>query len=150
MYVVCTLSTYYSFIMLIRKMSNGHLMVQVTKFNKYKFWSSKVRLCIVIILSCPLISRLLNYWESQSEGTSKQLPIECWTLRLLGFASFVITNDNSVWQNQHILRIPIKKTIFCSKCCKFLANLCKSLEILEQCHVKWWLKYQIIEQSHGD
>ena len=24
---------------------------------------------------------------------------------------------------------------------KFLANLCKSSEILEQCHVKLWLKY---------
>ena len=30
---------------------------------------------------------------------------------------------------------------FASKFCKFLANLCKSSEILEQCHVKWWLKY---------
>ena len=28
-----------------------------------------------------------------------------------------------------------------SKYCKFLANLCKFSEILEQCHVKWWLKY---------
>ena len=34
------------------------------------------------------------------------------------------------------------KNNFVSKCCKFLANLCKSLEILEQCHVKWWLKYR--------
>ena len=25
--------------------------------------------------------------------------------------------------------------------CKFLANLCKYLEVLEQCHVKWWLNY---------
>ena len=34
------------------------------------------------------------------------------------------------------------KNNFAFKCCKFLANLCKSSEILEQCHVKWWLKYQ--------
>ena len=34
------------------------------------------------------------------------------------------------------------KNNFVSKCCKFLANLCKSSEILEQCHVKWWLKYR--------
>ena len=26
--------------------------------------------------------------------------------------------------------------------CKFLANLCKSSEIVEQCHVKWWLGYR--------
>ena len=32
---------------------------------------------------------------------------------------------------------------FGSKCCKYLANLCKSSEILEQCHVKWWLGYRI-------
>ena len=57
MYVVCsTLSIHYSFIMLIRKMSNGHVMVQVTKFKKYKSWNPKVRLCIVIVLNCPLIS----------------------------------------------------------------------------------------------
>jgi hypothetical protein len=34
------------------------------------------------------------------------------------------------------------KNNFALKCCKFLANLCKSSEILEQCHVKWWLKYR--------
>ena len=34
------------------------------------------------------------------------------------------------------------KNNFASKCCKFLANLCKSSEILEQCYVKWWLKYR--------
>ena len=34
------------------------------------------------------------------------------------------------------------KNNFASKSCKFLANLCKSSEILEQCHVKWWLKYR--------
>ena len=35
------------------------------------------------------------------------------------------------------------KNNFASKCCKFLANLFKSSEILEQCHVKWWLNYRI-------
>jgi hypothetical protein len=35
------------------------------------------------------------------------------------------------------------KNNFASKCCKFLANLCKSSEILEQCHIKWWLDYSI-------
>ena len=34
------------------------------------------------------------------------------------------------------------KNNFVSKCYKFLANLCKSSEILEHCHVKWWLKYR--------
>ena len=29
--------------------------LQVTKFKKYKSWNPKVRLCIVIVLSCPLI-----------------------------------------------------------------------------------------------
>ena len=43
-------------------------MVQVTKFKKYKSWN----LCVVIVLSCPLMS----YWESQSEGSSKQLLIK--------------------------------------------------------------------------
>ena len=36
----------------------------------------------------------------------------------------------------------VTKNNFERKCWKFLANLCKSLEILEQCHVKWWLKYR--------
>ena len=35
-----------------------------------------------------------------------------------------------------------KKNNFALICCKFLANLCKSSEILEQCHVNWWLKYR--------
>ena len=35
------------------------------------------------------------------------------------------------------------KNNFLSKCCKFLANLSKSSEILEQCHVKWWFNYRI-------
>jgi hypothetical protein len=34
------------------------------------------------------------------------------------------------------------KNNFALKSCKCLANLCKSSEILEQCHVKWWLKYR--------
>ena len=29
--------------------------LQVTNFNKYKSWNPKVRLCIVIVLRCPLI-----------------------------------------------------------------------------------------------
>ena len=29
-----------------------------------------------------------------------------------------------------------------SKCCRFLAILCKSSKILEQWDVKWWLKYR--------
>ena len=35
------------------------------------------------------------------------------------------------------------KNNFASKCCNFFANLCKSSEILEQCHVNWWLDYRI-------
>ena len=34
------------------------------------------------------------------------------------------------------------KKDFAFICCKFLANLCKFSEILEQCHIKWWLKYR--------
>ena len=36
----------------------------------------------------------------------------------------------------------VDKNNFALICCKFLANLYKSSEILEQCHVKWWLKYR--------
>ena len=36
----------------------------------------------------------------------------------------------------------ITKTILRLFCCKFIANLCKSSEIVEQCHVKWWLGYR--------
>ena len=48
---------------------------------------------------------------------------------------FVIVSEQFYYRNNN-------KNNFSSKCCKFLANLCKSSEILEQCHVKWWLKYQ--------
>ena len=34
------------------------------------------------------------------------------------------------------------KNNFTFICCKFLANLCRFSEILEQCHVKWCLKYR--------
>ena len=47
---------------------------------------------------------------------------------------FVIVSEQFYCRNNNINN-------FVSKCSKFLANLCKSLEILEQCHVKWWLKY---------
>ena len=30
-------------------------LLQVAKFKKYKYWNLKVQLCIVIVLSCPLI-----------------------------------------------------------------------------------------------
>ena len=42
------------------------------------------------------------------------------------------------------------KYYFAFICCKFLANLCKSSEILEQCYVKWWLncrKYGSVSYS---
>ena len=48
---------------------------------------------------------------------------------------FVIVFEQFCYRNNN-------KNNFVSKCCKFLANLCKSSEILEQCHVKWWLKYR--------
>ena len=48
---------------------------------------------------------------------------------------FVIVSEQFYYRNNN-------KNNFVSKCCKFLANLCKSSEILEQCHVKWWLKYR--------
>ena len=31
-------------------------LLQVTKFKKYKTWDPKVRLYIVIVLSCPVLS----------------------------------------------------------------------------------------------
>ena len=40
-----------------------HLFLQLTEFKKYKFWKPKVLLCILIVLSWPLIE-LLSYWES--------------------------------------------------------------------------------------
>ena len=48
---------------------------------------------------------------------------------------FVIVSEQFYYRNNN-------KNNFVSKCCKFLANLCKSSEILEHCHVKWWLKYR--------
>ena len=42
---------------------------------------------------------------------------------------FVIVSEQFYYRNND-------KNNFVSKCCKFLANLCKSSEILEQCHVK--------------
>ena len=36
----------------------------------------------------------------------------------------------------------LTKTILLANAAIFIANLCKSSEILEHCHVKWWLKYQ--------
>ena len=39
--------------------------VQVTKFKKYKTWDPKVRLYIVIVLSCPLISSLVSSTTNQ-------------------------------------------------------------------------------------
>ena len=49
---------------------------------------------------------------------------------------FVIVSDKFYYRNNN-------KNNFVSKCCKFLPNLCKSSEILEQCHVNWWLDYRI-------
>ena len=34
------------------------------------------------------------------------------------------------------------KNNFVLKCCQFLANLCKTLELMEQYYVKWLLKYR--------
>ena len=48
---------------------------------------------------------------------------------------FVIVSVVKLFRNNN-------KNNFARKCCKFLANLCKSSEMLEQCHVKWWLKYR--------
>ena len=48
---------------------------------------------------------------------------------------FVIVSVVKLFRNN-------KKNNFAFICCKFLANLCKSSKILEQCHVKWWLKYR--------
>ena len=48
---------------------------------------------------------------------------------------FVIVSEQFCYRNNN-------KNNFVSKCCKFLANLCKSSEIVEECHVKWWLKYR--------
>ena len=53
---------------------------------------------------------------------------------------FVIFSEQFYYRNNN-------KNNFASKCCKFLANLRKSLEILEQCHVKWWLDYRIYAGS---
>jgi hypothetical protein len=47
---------------------------------------------------------------------------------------FVIASEQFYYKNNN-------KNNFVRKCCNFLANLCKSSEILDHCHVKWWLKY---------
>ena len=49
---------------------------------------------------------------------------------------FVIVSEQFYYRNNN-------KNNFVSKFSKFLANLCKSSEILEQCHVNWWLDYRI-------
>ena len=48
---------------------------------------------------------------------------------------FVIVSEQFYYRNNN-------KNNFVSICCKFLSNLCKSSEILEHCHVKWWRKYR--------
>ena len=48
---------------------------------------------------------------------------------------FVIVSVVKLFRNNN-------KNNFASKCCKFLANMCKSSEIPEQCQVKWWLEYR--------
>jgi hypothetical protein len=49
---------------------------------------------------------------------------------------FVIVSVVKLFRNNN-------KNNFVSKFYKFPANLCKSSEILEQCHVKRWLNYRI-------
>ena len=51
---------------------------------------------------------------------------------------FVIVSVVKLFRNNNT-----GKNNFVSKCCKFLANVCKSSEILEQCHVNWWIGYRI-------
>ena len=53
---------------------------------------------------------------------------------------FVIVSVVKLFRNNN-------KNNFASKCCKFLANLCKSSEILEQCHVNCWVDYRIYESA---
>ena len=48
---------------------------------------------------------------------------------------FVIVSEQFYYRSNN-------KNNFARKCCKFLANLCKSSEILEHCHVQWWIKYR--------
>ena len=48
---------------------------------------------------------------------------------------FVIVSEQFYYRNNN-------KNLFASKCYKYLTNLCKPSEIVEQRHVKWWLKYR--------
>ena len=59
---------------------------------------------------------------------------------LLAKLFFVIVSEQFYYRNNNN---------FVNKCCKFLANLCKSSEILEHCHVKWWLKYQKFQNNRS-
>ena len=57
---------------------------------------------------------------------------------------FVIVFEHLYYRNNN-------KNNFASKCCKFLANLCKSSAILKQYDVKCWLNYRIygyVSHSH--
>ena len=53
--------------------------------------------------------------------------------------------QNCFWTILQVTRLKLfrnnNKNNFVFKCCKFLANLCKSSEILKQYDVKWWFNY---------
>ena len=53
----------------------SELLVQATNFKKYKSWNPKVRLLISNCFELPS-DWLLSYWESQLDGSSKQLLIK--------------------------------------------------------------------------
>ena len=65
--------------------------------------------------------------------------IVCWFVVFSPFLPVLVCCDHKIvlhwYENQN-------KNNFVLKCCKFLANLCKSSKILEHYHVKWWLKYR--------
>ena len=58
------------------------------RFKKYKFWNPKVRLCIVIVLSCPLIDCWANE-RAYKRAAQNKLLIKG---RTLGVPVFVILN----------------------------------------------------------
>ena len=61
-------------------------LLQVTKFKKYKYWHLKPGNCFELPSDW-----LSSYWESQSEGSSKQLQIKSLSLGVSGFVLIIFS-----------------------------------------------------------
>ena len=65
-------------------------LVQVTKFKKYKTWDPKVRLYIVIVLSCPLIGSLSSSTANQRAAQNNYRTLGFQDLYFLNFVTYKV------------------------------------------------------------